>query len=69
LVDIPSEVNELKLLEFYMKLYDTNRKGLLIVEENLDDKVEKLAKELRVEIIKNIEEISARLGSIRNKLL
>ncbi len=52
-----------------MKLYDTNRKGLLIVEENLDDKVEKLAKELRVEIIKNIEEISARLGSIRNKLL
>ena len=69
MVDIPSEVNELKLLEFYMKLYDTNRKGLLIVEENLDDKVEKLAKELRVEIIKSIEEILARLGSIRNKLL
>ncbi len=51
LVDIAYEVNEMELLKFYVKLYDVNYKGFLIVKD-IDEKALKLAKGLKVTVLK-----------------
>ncbi len=50
LVDVLLEVDELKLFEFCVKLYDVNREGIIVAEE-VKEEVIKLAKEAGIEII------------------